>query len=113
MPWNGNIHTARESRNDSAEECPDGNYEYRNSGTYGQSDYTVRERKDGNFDVYIQSDSKKEHSHDVVDKDGNLIAHYHDTLISLLSTLTYEDLETISYTSNEDCIKAIQKVLKK
>lgn len=113
MPWNGSIHTARESRSDSLREGPDGNFEYQNSGTYGQSDYTVRERKDGNYDVYIKSDSKKEHSHDVIDKDGNLLDHYHDTLISLLSSLTYEELETISYSTNEQCITAIQKVLKK
>lgn len=51
MAWNGSIHTARESRNDNAQEGPDGNYEYSSSGTYGQSDYTVRERKDGSYDI--------------------------------------------------------------
>lgn len=113
MTWNGNIHTARESRNDSAKEGPDGNYSYNNSKTYGQSDYTVREGRDGTFDVYIQSDSKKGHSHDVVDENGNLLNHYHDTLLSLFSTLSYEELDNVTYATNEDCIKSIQKVLKK
>ena len=60
--WFANIFTARESSNDELEEEKDGNYKYKNSGTYGQTEYTVRERSDGTKDVYIVSDSGKCHS---------------------------------------------------
>lgn len=90
-PWNGNIETARESESQTLSEPGyDGNREYEN-GTYGQSDYTVRERDDGSglSDVYITSDSGKEHSHDVIDSEGNLVASYHDYLV-YLRNLIYE-----------------------
>ena len=112
MPWDGNIDKARESRKDSTKECSDGNREYSN-GTYGQSDFTVRERKDGNYDVYVKSNSSKSHSHDVVDTDGNIIARYHDSLLNLLSDLTIEELETFIFNDNEDFRKNVQKVLKR
>ena len=57
--WFANIFTARESSNDELEEEKDGNYKYKNSGTYGQTEYTVGERSDGTKDVYIVSDSGK------------------------------------------------------
>ena len=42
----GSIFDAKESKEEGApEEGKDGNYTYSKSGTYGQSDYTVRERK--------------------------------------------------------------------
>ena len=90
-PWDGNIETAREAEDQELSETQsDGNREYEN-GTYGQSDYTVRERDDGSglYDVYIESDSEKGHSHDVIDADGNLIASYHDYLL-YLRNLIYE-----------------------
>ena len=76
--WNGSIYTARESQKEDGEEYSDGNYEYEKSGTYGQSNYTVRERMDETYDVYVESDSEKGHSHDRIDKDGNLLNNYHD-----------------------------------
>lgn len=82
-PWDGNIETAREAESQTlSDPGADGNREYEN-GTYGQSDYTVREREDGSglSDVYISSDSEQEHSHDVIDSDGNLVASYHDYLV--------------------------------
>ena len=39
--WFANIFTARESSNDELEEEKDGNYKYKNSGTYGQTEYTL------------------------------------------------------------------------
>lgn len=56
------------------------NYKYKNSGTYGQTEYTVRERSDGTKDMYIVSDSGKSHSHTLIDKDGNVIETYHEYL---------------------------------
>lgn len=58
----------------------DGNYKYKNSGTYGRTEYTVRERSDGTKDVYIVSDSGKCHSHTLIDEDGNVIEKYHEYL---------------------------------
>ena len=80
MGWFANIFTARESSNDELEEEKDGNYKYKKSGTYGQTEYTVRERPDGTSDVYIVSDSGKCHSHTLIDKDGNIIETYHEYL---------------------------------
>ena len=56
------------------------NYKYKNSGTYGQTEYTVRERSDGTKDMYIVSDPGKSHSHILIDKDGNVIETYHEYL---------------------------------
>ena len=86
MGWKASIFNARESESENlSEEGPDGNYTYDKSGTYGHSDYTVRERGDGTYDVYIESDSEKEHSHDRIDADGNLLDQYHDYLQYLYS----------------------------
>ena len=86
MGWFGSIFDAKESKEEDApKEGKDGNYTYDKSGTYGQSDYTVRERGDGTYDVYIESDSEKEHSHDRIDADGNLLDQYHDYLQYLYS----------------------------
>lgn len=57
-----------------------GNYKYKNSGTYGRTEYTVRERSDGTKNVYIVSDSGKCHSHTLIDEDGNVIEKYHEYL---------------------------------
>lgn len=73
MGWFGGIFEARESKDEElSDEGPDGNYTYDKSGTYGQSDFTVREREDGTSDVYISSDSDRGHSHDHIDAEGNL-----------------------------------------
>lgn len=110
--WDADISTANESNGGNlSEPGSDGNRQY-NSGTYGQDDYTVRERSDGTYDVYIKSDSSKGHSHDRVDKDGNLLDNYHDYLLSRLSTLTDEELEYISFASNNECINEIVNILK-
>lgn len=78
MGWFGSIFDARESESESLSgPGNDGNYEYP-SGTYGQGDYTVRERGDGTSDVYVASDSPKGHSHDRIDSNGNLLDNYHD-----------------------------------
>jgi hypothetical protein len=94
--WDANIETSRESNSQTLSEAGyDGNREYEN-GTYGQSDYTVRDRGDGTSDVYVFSDSEKEHSHDLIDNStGDLLESYHDYLLSLKEmkelnqTLTY------------------------
>ncbi len=86
MGWNASIFDARESETENlSEEGPDGNYTYDESGTYGQSDYTVREREDGTYDVYVESDSDRDHSHDHIDAEGNLLDQYHDYLQYLYS----------------------------
>ena len=56
--WFANIFTARESSNDELEEEKDGNYKYKNSGTYGQTEYTVRERSDGTKTTIYKSSLK-------------------------------------------------------
>lgn len=84
MSWFWGIFDARESESETlSEEGKDGNYTYDKSGTYGQSDYTVREREEGTYDVYIKSDSSKGHSHDHIDSEGNIIDKYHDCLLSI------------------------------
>ncbi len=109
--WDGNILNAKES--DKGEKISyntnTGIYTYDTSGTYGQEDYTVRERKDGTSDVYVKSDSDKYHSHDHIDKDGNLLESYHDYLLSLLSDdeINFEIFET-----NEQCVDEISHLLK-
>lgn len=90
MSWFGGIFDAKESDSEKlSEEGADGNYTYEKSGTYGQSDYTVRERDDGTYDVYVKSDSEKGHSHDHIDADGNLLDRYHDCLLSAYMMLDY------------------------
>lgn len=80
MGWFGDIFGARESKTEEISgQGPDGNYEYP-SGTYGQKEYTVRERSDGTSDLYVVSDSEKGHSHDHIDAEGNLLDSYHDYL---------------------------------
>ena len=84
MSWFGGIFDARESESETlSNEGNDGNYTYDVSGTYGQPDYTVRERNDGTYDVYVKLDSSKWHSHDRVDSDENLLDKYHDCLLSI------------------------------
>lgn len=93
MGWFGSIFEARESKDEElSDEGPDGNYTYDKSGTYGQSDFTVREREDGTSDVQISSDSDKGHSHDHIDAEGNLLEHYHDLICRKLKTISYEAL---------------------
>lgn len=108
-PWDADIREARESDYDQlSEERPDGTREYSN-GTYGQSDYTVRPRRDGYFNVYVRSDSDKEHSHDVVDKDGNFIDRYHDYLLDILPK---EELIRLSKQLKDECKKNTKKYVK-
>lgn len=110
--WDANIESARESKSENlSSPGSDGNREY-DSGTYGQKDYTVRERTDGSYDVYVKSDSNKHHSHDRVDKDGNLLENYHDYLLSRLSILTNDELEYVLFASNNDCVKEVINLLK-
>ena len=113
MKWFGSIFDAKESKDeDSLKEGKDGNYTYSKSGTYGQSDYTVRERKDGTYDVYVESDSESGHSHDHIDKDGNLLDNYHDIMVNRLFAISEEELNNITYSSNEQCIMEVEKDLK-
>ncbi len=113
MKWFGSIFDAKESKEEGApEEGKDGNYTYSKSGTYGQSDYTVRERKDGTYDAYVESDSESGHSHDHIDKYGNLLDNYHDSIINRLYRISEEELSNITYLSNEQCIIEIKKDLK-
>lgn len=111
MFWDGSIFDAKESEDEELEEGKDGNYTYNKSGTYGQSDFTVRERKDGTYDVYTKSDSDKNHSHDHIDKDGNLLDSYHDELVSRLLKITREEISNISYSTTEECIDDIYSML--
>ena len=109
--WDGNIESARESAESKLSEAGyDGNREYPN-GTYGQSDYTVRERKDGTYDVYVKNDDG-DHSHDRIDKDGNILGSYHDYLVEKLSELDDETLDYISSKSNSECVLEIIAMLK-
>ena len=102
-PWDGNIETARESTTQELSSPGyDGNREYEN-GTYGQDDYTVRERSDesGLSDVYVLSDSEQGHSHDVIDSNGNIVESYHDYLNFIinefeLSNLTNKDSKILT-----------------
>ena len=111
-PWDADINTARESQDEELSEPGyDGNQEYSESGTYGQPDYTVREREDGTFDVYIASDSERGHSHDHVDSDGNILDHYHDYINLILSNLTSEQLDYISSKTTNECVKIVVEEL--
>lgn len=113
MKWNGSIFDAKESKEEDApKEGKDGNYTYGKSGTYGQSDYTVRERQDGTYDVYVDSDSEKGHSHDHIDKDGNLLDNYHDIMVNRLFAISEEELSNVAYLSNAQCIMEVEKDLK-
>lgn len=108
--WDANIETARESGySDLSEPGADGNREYPN-GTYGQSDYTVRERSDGTFDLYTKNGEK--HGHDRLDAEGNLIESYHDYLIEKLFMLNKEQLRYILSKTNSECIAEITEMLK-
>lgn len=112
-PWNGDIHTAREAdEGDTLHyDGSTGNEVYDNSGTYGQDEFTVRKREEDDFyDVYIESDTKKHHSHDVVDEYGNLIDSYHDYLIrqnELLDNI-YDENEVSTITKIKKKIKRIK-----
>lgn len=113
MGWFGSIFDAKESKEEDApKEGKDGNYTYDKSGTYGQSDYTVRERQDGTFDVYVKSDSEQGHSHDHIDKDGNLLDNYHDIMVNRLFAISEEELSDVAYLSNVQCIMEVEKDLK-
>jgi len=113
MKWFGGIFDVKESSNgETPKEGKDGNYTYDKFGTYGQSDYTVRERKDGTYDVYVKSDSESGHSHDHIDKDGNLLDNYHDSMINRFFNISEEELNNTINLSNEQCIIEIQKDLK-
>lgn len=110
--WDGNIEDARESVSENlSSEGSDGNRTYSESGTYGQSDYTVRERGDGKSDVYVKSDSSKGHSHDVIDDNGNIIAKYHDYALSILESLSFSELQYLEAISNNKYIKNSAKHL--
>lgn len=106
MGWFGSIFDAKESKDEKLSEGKDGNYTYNKSGTYGQSDYTVRERKDGTYDVYVKSDSEKGHSHDHIDSKGNLLDRYHDYLLSLYLLRDYLNSELYK---EEQTVKLIKK----
>lgn len=95
MSWFASIFEARESKDENITEEEDGTYSYDKSGTYGQSDYTVRKRDDDTYDVYVESDSERGHSHDHIDSDGNLIESYHDCMLSAYM----DDIE-------EKCVKS-------
>lgn len=113
MKWFGSIFDAKESKEEDApKEGKDGNYTYSKSGTYGQSDYTVRERKDGTYDVYVESDSESGHSHDHIDEDGNLLDNYHDIMVNRLFAIPDAELSDIEYVSNDQCIIIVEKDLK-
>lgn len=71
-----------------------------------------KEGKDGTYDVYVKSDSDSEHSHDRVDKNGNLLDNYHDSMINRLFNISEEELSNMIYLSNEHCIVEIEKELK-
>lgn len=106
MGWFGSIFDAKESNKEElSKEGKDGNYTYKKSGTYGQSDYTVRERKDGSYDVYIKSDSEKGHSHDHIDSKGNILDKYHDCLLSLYLLRDYLNFESKTENSKIKLIK--------
>lgn len=108
-PWTGNIREAKEGKRGETLSDADefGNYTYVESGTYGQSDFTVRKRdNDNTFDVYIESDTPKLHSHDHIDADGNLLDDYHDCLLSLYQLR--EDLISELH-SQESQMKLIKK----
>ena len=103
--WNGNIDTARESgRYGSPQETYDGNREYPN-GTYGQNEYTVRSIGGGRSAVFIESDSDRNHSHDVIDEDGNIVERYHDFI---MMNLNYEQM---LYATEEECLETATEVL--
>ena len=103
--WNGNIDTARESgRYGSPKETYDGNREYPN-GTYGQNEYTVRSIGGGRSAVFIESDSDRNHSHDVIDEDGNIVERYHDFI---MMNLNYEQM---LYPTEEECLETATEVL--
>jgi hypothetical protein len=107
--WDGNIETTREASSQSLSEAGyDGNREYEN-GTYGQSDYTVRDRGDGTSDVYITSDSDRGHSHDLIDNEtGEIIASYHDYLSILLPFMSFEELADLKdYILNQEKQKSL------
>lgn len=111
MGWFGSIFDARESKTETlSEEKPDGTREYP-SGTYGQSDYTVRERSDGTSDVYCKSDSPSGHSHDHIDANGNLIESYHDYVLHTLKQLTYDELQEVEAKSTNEYVKRSARML--
>ena len=106
--WNGNIDTARESgKYGSPQETYDGNREYPN-GTYGQNEYTVRSIGGGRSAVFIESDSDRNHSHDVIDEDGNIVERYHDFNMTYLDKV---DFSQISFYSDEECLEQAEKIL--
>ncbi|MBQ6687207.1 MAG: hypothetical protein IJN03_01640 [Bacilli bacterium] len=113
--WDANIETAREKEDgdELSEPGYDGNRTYGNSGTYGQTDYTVRERADGTLDVYVSSDSEKGHSHDHIDADGNILEHYHDCLISKMFLVSEKELVGLKFDSRNECFKKIEIMLAK
>lgn len=112
MGWFGSIFNARECEDEElSKEGSDGNYTYDKSGTYGQSDFTVREREDGTSDVYVKSDSERGHSHDHIDSDGNLLDHYHDMIFRKIANLSYEELQLLEATTDNDYIKRSARIL--
>lgn len=112
--WGANISEAREKETEKlSNEGTDGNKTYDKSGTYGQSDFTVREREStpGTYDVYIKSDSDKGYSHDVIDENGNLIASYHDIICHYLKRLSFEELQIVESTSKSEYLRRSARVL--
>ena len=113
--WDGNNSTTRESNSRSLSEVgKDGNRTYEN-GTYGQNDYTVRERSDGSgiSGVYIRSDSERGYSHDAIDRNGNIVDSYRDYL--LLSNLIsrYELSQFHNSEHSDDLSYSLTKKLKR
>lgn len=111
--WNADIETARENEEGDilSETGYDGNRTYENSGTYGQNDYTVRERADGTFDIYVTSESDKGHSHDHIDSEGNILDHYHDYLIPREIPVNMLDLNKIDNMTATECQHEVEKLL--
>ena len=111
MTWFGGIFDADESESEDPVEGNDGNYYYSN-GTYGQSDYTVRERSDGTYDVYVSSDSDRGHSHDHIDSDGNLLDSYHDFIFDKIKDLSNEELELLKNITEDEMVLYVINELK-
>ena len=86
-PWDADITTAWESKKDDLSDydyC--GNRTYEQTGTYGQVDFTVRQDKNNPdySDVYTKKPDGT-HTHDIIDKNGNLVKNCHDYRAELIS----------------------------
>lgn len=112
--WDGNIETARESGYDNlSEPGADGNRTYDISGTYGQSDYTVRQRNDGTSDVYTSNpDSPRLHTHDQIDRYGNILNNFHDYLVDNIEMFSEFELNHIVSISSKKLLMEISNLLR-